>query len=161
MYGRFYTAEHNLINKTLKHAVSLMSFLILKVDGCHQKFTEQLCKIRLKFPLESSHKPEHHVIIFIGHCFRVFYVVCFPRDPRAKIKDGRKERTAHPSHQGNYAYPVQSSYYPDSAMAAPPHPPVMYPVPMIPVYPGYAPWLAPLPGYGVVNNGFPDGRHGR
>ena len=139
----------------------MTSFLILKkVDDCHQTFTEHLCKIRLKCPLESSHKHEHHAILkatfqgFLCH-------VCFSRDPKTKIKDGRKERTTHPSHQGNYTYPALSSYYPDPAMAAPPHPSVMYPFPMIPVHPGYAPWLAPLPGYGVVNNGFPDERSGR
>lgn len=82
----------------------------------------------------------------------------FGRDLQVKPKDERKEQTALFTHQGSYPHPTLSSYYPNPSIGPPPHPPLMYPIPMIPVHPGYAPWFPPFPG---VNNAFPDGRHGR
>ncbi|KAJ7333080.1 hypothetical protein OS493_018252 [Desmophyllum pertusum] len=71
----------------------------------------------------------------------------FVRDVRTKGKDATKEMQALQRQYGDYTYPAQSSYYPYPSVAPPPHPSLMYPVPMIPVHPGYAPWLAPQLGF--------------
>ncbi|XP_020602446.1 uncharacterized protein LOC110041496 [Orbicella faveolata] len=43
-------------------------------------------------------------------------------------------------------------------MAPLPYPPLMYPVPMVPVHPGYAPWLVPQHGFSGMNYGPSNGR---
>ena len=84
----------------------------------------------------------------------------FPtREQQTRAKGTRKEQAALPNDHGNYVYPAISSNYPYPPMGPPPFPSMMYPVPMIPVHPGYASWFAPTLGYGAANNGLPDGAH--
>jgi len=99
---------------------------------------------------------QHHSDILEMILQFAFYYLMFFRDPQTKAKVGRNDHATHP---GNYTYPGPSSYYTHPPMGPPPHPTVMYSVPMIPVNPGYAPWFAPPLGYGVANSDFHDGRH--
>lgn len=74
-----------------------------------------------------------------------------------KAKDTRKEQATHPNHHGSDFYPAMPSNYPYPPMAPPHHPSVMYPVPMIPMHAGYAPWFIPPLGYSAINNGLVNG----
>lgn len=73
-------------------------------------------------------------------------------DP-TKRKNSRQKNQAFQSHNGSYPYAVLPSYYPHPPEGPPSHPPMMYPVPMIPVHPGYASWLVPQQGFNGVNSG--------
>ena len=46
---------------------------------------------------------------------------------------------------------------PTQPMVPPPHPSVMYPVPMIPLHAGYSPWFIPPLGYSAINYGLVNG----
>lgn len=81
------------------------------------------------------------------------------RDDRIKRKISRKENQAFQDQSNSYPYAALPSYYPHPPVAPPPHPPLMYPVPMIPVHPGYAPWIVPQQGFNGVNSGLFNAHH--
>ena len=81
------------------------------------------------------------------------------RDDRIKRKISRKENQAFQGQSSSYPYAALPSYYPHPPVAPPPHPPLMYPVPMIPVHPGYAPWIVPQQGFNGVNSGLFNAHH--
>ena len=88
------------------------------------------------------------------------YVTCiFTRDVYTQEKNKEQERQALQNQHGNYSYPALSSYYPHPSMVHPPHPPLMYPVPIVPVHSGYAPWLVPQHGFSGMNYGPGYGRN--
>lgn len=81
------------------------------------------------------------------------------RDDQIKRKISRKENQAFQGQSSSYPYAALPSYYPHPPVAPPPHPPLMYPVPMIPVHPGYAPWIVPQQGFNGVNSGLFNAHH--
>ena len=85
------------------------------------------------------------------------YSTCFNlnfcRDLHLNGKDTTNEKLPPQNHYGDYTYAALPSNYPHPSMAPPPHPPLMYPVPMIPVHPGYGPWPAPQAGFSGFYNG--------
>lgn len=81
------------------------------------------------------------------------------RDDQIKRKISRKENQAFQDQSSSYPYAALPSYYPHPPVAPPPHPPLMYPVPMIPVHPGYAPWIVPQQGFNGVNSGLFNAHH--
>jgi len=86
----------------------------------------------------------------------------FERNVYTQEKTKKEERQAVQNQYGDYTYPALSSYYPHPSMVHPPHPPLMYPVPMVPVHSGYAPWLVPQQGFSEMKYGPSYGRnHGR
>lgn len=86
----------------------------------------------------------------------------FTRDVHVQEKNTRQERQALQNQYGDYTYSALPPYYPHPSIAPLPQPPLMYPVPMVPVHPGYAPWLVPQHGFSGMNYGPSYGRnHGR
>lgn len=86
----------------------------------------------------------------------------FERDVHAQEKNTKQERQALQNQYGDYTYSALPPYYHHPSIAPLPQPPLMYPVPMVPVHPEYAPWLVPQHGFSGVNYGPSYGRnHGR
>lgn len=85
----------------------------------------------------------------------------YARESQTKATNKWNQHATLPRHQGTVTYPPLPSHYPNPAMGSLPHPPMMYPVSMIPVHPGYAPWFAPYPGYAegsLYDHALHDGR---
>jgi len=97
------------------------------------------------------------ILCLLFKCFCIF-----TRNVYTQEKTKKEERQAVQNQYGDYTYPALSSYYPHPSMVHPPHPPLMYPVPMVPVHSGYAPWLVPQQGFSEMKYGPSYGRnHGR
>lgn len=85
----------------------------------------------------------------------------YARGSQPTARNGWKDYTTLSKHPRNLTHPTPSFHYPKPGVGPTPYPTMMYPVSMIPVHPGYAPWLAPHPGYGGYgfhSNSLHDGR---